>query len=140
MPLKGFTPYKKEDADKYNKFRWWAGITFGDMLDKAADLYPNKEALVDDTKRLTYLELREKTDRLAISLMELGIKKQDRVLLQLPNWSEFVYTYFAIQKIGAIVVLLLARHAQTEINHLCRLTGANHLLYPGQKDNEGQEE
>jgi len=124
MSLKGFTPYKKEDTDKYNKFRWWAGITFGDMLDKAADLYPNKEALVDDTKRLTYLELREKTDRLAISLMELGIKKQDRVLLQLPNWSEFVYSYFALQKIGAIAVLLITRHAQMEINYFCRLTGA----------------
>ena len=124
MPLEGFVPYEKEDADKYNKFRWWPGITFGDMLDKAADLYPNKEALVDNTSRLSYFQLREKANRLAISLTELGIKKQDRVLLQLPNWNEFVYSYFALQKIGAIVVLLIARYAQTELNHLCRLTKA----------------
>jgi len=124
MPLEGFTPYKKEDADKYTKFRWWPGITFGDMLDKAADVYPGKEALVGSTSRYTYSQLREKANRLAISLMELGIKKQDRVLLQLPNWNEFIYSYFAVQKIGAIVVLLLARHAQIEIDHICRLTGA----------------
>jgi len=124
MPLEGFTPYIKEDADKYNKFRWWPGITFGDMLDKAADLYPNKEALVDNFSRLTYSQVREKANRLAISLMELGIKKQDRVLLQLPNWSEFIISYFALQKIGAIVVLLIARYSQTEVSHLCHLTGA----------------
>jgi len=125
MPLKGFTPYKKEDADRYTKFRWWPGITFGDMLDKAADLYPNKEALVDNTSRLTYSQVREKANRLAISLMHLGIKPHDRVLLQLPNWNEFIYSFFAIQKIGAIDVLLLARHAQVEVDHICRLTGAS---------------
>lgn len=124
MPLEGFTPYQKEDADKYNKFRWWPGITMGDLLDKAADMYPNKEALVDNTSRYTYSGVREKANKLAISLMELGIKKQDRVLLQLPNWNEFVYSYFALQKIGAIVVLLLARHGQVEVDHICRLTRA----------------
>ena len=117
MALKHFVPFKKEDAEKYNSFRWWLGITFGDMLDKAAVLYPNKEALVDGTGRLTYSQLRDKVDRLALSLMDLGIKKQDRVLLQLPNWIEFVYAYFAIQKIGAITVLLLARHAQSSPTH-----------------------
>ncbi|MFC1991683.1 (2,3-dihydroxybenzoyl)adenylate synthase [Chloroflexota bacterium] len=130
MLLEGFTPYKKADAEKYTQLRWWSGIIFSDMLDKAADLYPNKEALVDDQGRLTYGQLREKVDRLAISLMKLGIKKQDRVLLQLPNWSEFVYSYFALQKIGAIVVLLLPRHAKLEINHLCSLTGAVAWILP----------
>ena len=130
MPLAGFIPYKKEDTDKYNKFRWWPGITFGDMLDKASSLYPNKEALVDSTSRLTYSQLREKADRLAISLMELGVKKQDRVLLHLPNWSEFVYSYFALQKIGAIVIPLIARYAQTEVEHLSRLTGATAWIVP----------
>lgn len=130
MPLEGFPGYKKEDTEKYRKFRWWLGITFGDMLDKASDLYPNKEASVDDKDRLTYAQLREKVDKLAIGLMKLGIKKQERVLLQLPNWSEFVYSYFALQKIGAIIVLLLPRHAQLEINHLRRLTGAVAWIVP----------
>jgi 2,3-dihydroxybenzoate-AMP ligase/mycobactin salicyl-AMP ligase len=44
MPLEGFPGYKKEDAERYRKLRWWLGITLGDMFDKAADLYPNKEA------------------------------------------------------------------------------------------------
>ena len=130
MPLKGFNPYGVKDAETYSKFRWWPGITFGDMLDKASDLYPNKQALVDDESRLTYAQLRENVDRLAIGLMELGVNKQDRVMLQLPNWNEFVYSYFALQKIGAIVVLLLPRHAPLEINHLRRLTGATTWIVP----------
>ena len=124
MPLKGFVPYKKEDAKKYNKFRWWPGITFGDLLDKAADVHPEKEALVDTTNHLTYSQVRNKANMLAISLMALGIKPRERILLQVPNWNEFIYSFFAIQKIGAIDVLLLARHAQVEIDHICRLTGA----------------
>ena len=122
--LDGFTPYKKEDAEKYNKFRWWAGLTFGDILDRAADIHPEKEAFVDGKTRLTYGEAREKTNRLAIGLMDLGIQPLERVLVQLPNWNEFVFAYFALQKIGAIPVLLIDRYRQFEINHLIRLTGA----------------
>jgi 2,3-dihydroxybenzoate-AMP ligase/mycobactin salicyl-AMP ligase len=125
MPLEGFTPYKKEDADKYNRLRWWSGIPMGDFLDKAADIYPDKEALVDGEKRLTYAQLKNKTDKLAIGFINLGIKPLDRILIQLPNWAEFIYTYFALQKIGAIPILLLAKHRQNEISHLQQLTGAN---------------
>lgn len=130
MPLKGIPPSRKEDADKYNKFRCWPGITMGDLLDKAADVYPDKEALVDKTSRYTYAQVRETANRLAVSLMDLGIRKQDRILLQLPNWKEFVWSYFALQKIGAIVTLLLARHGQAEINHISRLTKATAWIVP----------
>ena len=125
MTLEGFTPYKKEDADKYNRLRWWPGIPLGDLLDKAGDIYPDKEALVDGEKRLTYGQLKNKTDKLAIGFIDLGIKPLDRILVQLPNWAEFIYTYFALQKIGAIPILLLAKHRQNEISHLQQLTGAN---------------
>ena len=122
--LEGVTPYKKEDAEKYNKYRWWSGLTFGDVLDRAGDIHPEKEAFVDGKTRLTYGEAREKTNKLAISLMDLGIKPLERVLVQLPNWNEFVFAYFALQKIGAITVLLIDRYRQFEINHLVSLSGA----------------
>ena len=82
--LEGCAPYRKEDADKYNKLRWWSGLTFGDVFDRATDIHPEKEAFVDLYSRFTYGEAREKTDKLAVSLMDLGIKPKDRVLLQLP--------------------------------------------------------
>ena len=124
MSLEGFTPYRKEDAEKYNRLRWWPGLTLGDVLDKAADVYPDKVAFVDGRNRLTFGQAREKTNRLAVSLMKLGVLPQDRVLVQLPNWNEFVFAYFAVQKIGAIVVILIDRYRPYEIGHLIRITGA----------------
>ncbi|MFC1533782.1 AMP-binding protein [Thermodesulfobacteriota bacterium] len=130
MFLKGFNPYKEEDTEKYEGFRWWAGLTFSDILDKAADIYPENTALSDGKILMTYSQVRDKVDRLAISMMRLGIKEQERVLVQLPNWNEFVYSYFAVQKIGAIPVLLIDRYRQYEINHLCQLTGATAWILP----------
>ncbi len=130
MPLPGFVDYSEADAARYNRLRWWLGITLGDLLDRAADIYPEREALVDGSTRLTYSQLRDKTNRLAVALLDLGIKPKERVLLQLPNWGEFVYTYFALQKIGAIVVVLLARHGRVEIEHLCALCAPTWWILP----------
>ncbi|MBW2016541.1 MAG: AMP-binding protein [Deltaproteobacteria bacterium] len=128
--LEGFTPYRKEDAERYDRLRWWSGLTFGDILDRAAAVYPDKEAFVDGETRLTYARAKDAADRLAVSLMDLGIEPLDRVLVQLPNWNEFVYTYFALQKIGAITVLLIDRYRQYEVHHLLRLTDAVAWILP----------
>jgi 2,3-dihydroxybenzoate-AMP ligase len=130
MPLEGFRNYMKKDAEKYNKYRWWLGLTWGDIFNKATDLYPQKEALVDDTSRYTYSELREKVDRLAASLIGLGIRQGDFVMIQLPNWNEFIFSYFALQKIGAIVILLIPRHGKAEVSYLCELTKPKAWIIP----------
>jgi non-ribosomal peptide synthetase component E (peptide arylation enzyme) len=64
--------------------------------------------------------------------MKLGIRPNERVLLQLPNWHEFVFSFLALQKIGAIVVVLIPRHNQMEINHFCRLTNPVAWILPRQ--------
>lgn len=127
---KGFIPYKEDDAEKYNKFRWWFGHTLSDILDRAADIHPEKEAFVDQTTRLTYAQAREKVNRLAIGLLDLGIKPLDRVMVQLPNWHEFVFAYFALQKIGAIPLLLIDRYRQFELNHFINISGATSWIVP----------
>ena len=132
MAIEGFTEYAKEDRQKYNAMRWWLGMTWGDMFDKASDLYPDKVGLVDDMGRWTYSELRDKVDRLAISLIKLGINPRDWVLLQFPNWHEYILAFFAMQKIGALTVLLIPRHNQSEINHLCALTKPVAWIVPSQ--------
>jgi 2,3-dihydroxybenzoate-AMP ligase len=128
--LDGFTPYRKEEAETYNQLRWWAGLTLGDLLDRAADIYPNKEAFVDGECRLTFAQARDRANRLAISLMNLGIAPTERVLVQLPNWIEFGYVHFALQKIGAIDVLLIDRYRQHEIKYLIQLAGATTWVLP----------
>jgi 2,3-dihydroxybenzoate-AMP ligase/mycobactin salicyl-AMP ligase len=128
--LEGVPPYREEDIQKYISKRWWRGMTLGDILDRAADMHPDKEAFVDKINRYTYGQAREKVDKLAISLMQLGIKPLDRVLIQLPNWNEFVFAFFACQKIGAITVLLIERYRHFEIDRLINLTGATAWIVP----------
>jgi len=105
-------------------------LTIGALIDQAAAAAPAKVALIDDRVRLTRAQLRDQVNRLAAGLLRLGIEKGAAVLLQLPNWSEFVYSYFALQKIGAAPVLLISGYRQAEVDHLCRLTGATAWIVP----------
>ena len=130
MSETGYPKHSKEDVLKYSKYRWWLGMPLGDFIDRDADVFPNKEAVVDDKVRLTYSELRDKVNKLAVGLIRLGIKKGDAVLLQLPNWAEYVYSYFALQKIGAIPVVLISGYKQLEVGHLARLAEAKAWIVP----------
>lgn len=122
MKQEGFIPYDPKAVRLYDKRRWWLGLTLGGMFDKASDIYPTQEALVGAGRRYTYGELRRLVDGMAYRLLEDGLQSGDRVLLQLPNWPEFVISYFAAQKAGLVVVLLTVNHTSREINHLAALT------------------
>jgi len=128
--LEGTVPYKLEDEQEYINRGWWRGLTLSDYLDRAADIHPNKEAFVDRIGRYTYGQAREKVDRLSLGMIKSGINPLDRVLVQLPNWNEFIFAYFACQKIGAIPVLMIERHRQFEIDRLLKITGATAWIVP----------
>ncbi|MBW1799380.1 MAG: AMP-binding protein [Deltaproteobacteria bacterium] len=130
MAFEGFTPYDPEAAALYNKRKWWLGITLGDMFDKACDLYPDREALVGEGKRYTWTELRHIVDNMAYNLLHEGFERGDTVLLQTPNWPEFVISYFALQKAGLVMVLLTVNHTAREIAHLADLTGPKGWILP----------
>jgi 2,3-dihydroxybenzoate-AMP ligase len=123
-------PFPEELVKKYYAKHWWLGLTFGDILDQTSDMYSNREALVTERVRLTYRELREKVNRVAIAFLELGIQRGDKVIIQLPNWEEFFYVFFALHKIGAVAVLGLPRHAEREVKYLCALTEAVAWIVP----------
>jgi 2,3-dihydroxybenzoate-AMP ligase len=130
MAASDFPRHNEKDAAEYAKYRWWLGMPLGDLVDRAADVFPRKEAVVDDRVRITYGALREGVDRIAVGLMNLGIGKGDAALLQLPNWAEYVYSYFALQKIGAIPVVLISGYKQLEVGHLGLLTEAKAWILP----------
>ena len=130
MALEGFIGPHIEDEKRYIANGWWRNVTFGYALDEVAEKYPDKEAFVDNKVRLTFTQLRETINRLAANLVELGIVKGDRVLLQLPNWSEFLFSFYALQKIGVPAVLMLPRHGLREINHFSCMTKAEAWIMP----------
>lgn len=46
--LEGATPYPEEDTADYLRQRWWSGLTFGNLIDRAADIHPDREAFVNE--------------------------------------------------------------------------------------------
>ena len=119
-----------EVAARYRARGWWEGVTITQMLARSAERSPAKSALVCAGQRLSYRDLMQTSDRLACRFLEAGIEPLDRVVVQLPNGPEFVHTYFALTRIGAIPVMALRAHRHTEIRHFVRASGAIAYVIP----------
>jgi long-chain acyl-CoA synthetase len=85
------------------------GFFVGEILERAAQKYPEKTALISKEGELTFSALDEKVACLAAHLQSEGIKQGDRVGLFLPNSMATALSYYATQKIGASTVILDAR-------------------------------
>ena len=84
----------------------------------------DRVAIIDREQSVTYAQLNERSERLALSLLDEGLKPLDRVVMQLPNVVEFAYLYFALQKIGCIPIMALPSHRYREISQFVQLSGA----------------
>ncbi len=78
--------------------------TIGQLLEDKAKEHPDKEAVIFEDRRITYEELNEQAERLAHFLLKKGVKKGDKVALWLTNLPEWIVAWFAVPKIGAVVV------------------------------------
>ena len=134
--LDGFTPWPVELVKRYKEEGYWEGRTLGEMLDEAADKYGPREAVVgDDGTRYTYNELKRLSDRVALHLLEMGLKPKDRVLVQLHNVPEFVVLYFAMEKAALIPVMCLPQHRLHEMGFFGELTDAAAYIIPARLRN-----
>ena len=92
--------------------------TLSRMLDEVSKKYKKKEALLYEGKVITYRELDENANKAANALAGLGIGKGDRVAIMLPNIPEFVYSFFGIQKLGAVAVPFNTMYKGREITYI----------------------
>ena len=106
-----------------NNIGWW--------LTKRAFLTPDQEAYVDGHggERLTFAELNARANRTANAFAETGIEKGERVALLLMNSPEFVEAFFALGKIGAVVVPLNWRLVPDELEFILKDSGATRLIF-----------
>ncbi|MBI4589853.1 MAG: AMP-binding protein [Candidatus Rokubacteria bacterium] len=119
-----------ELISRYTQAGFWGQRIWTDYIDATSERASSRLALVDSAGRLTYSELRRAIDRLALHLLDLGIKKEDRFGLQLPNWREFVLMRFALAKIGAVAVPLPADWRRKEVEYVLGATEATGVLIP----------
>ena len=80
--------------------------TLADWLDDLAARHGEREALVDGARRWTYAELAVTTERIARGLVTVGVGKETRIGILLPNRAEWLVTAFAGFRLGALVVAL----------------------------------
>lgn len=77
-----------------------------DFLQKSADRFPDKIALIHNKQRLTYTEVEARANKLANALIKNGIKRGNRVVIYLPNSVESVISIFGILKASGIFVVI----------------------------------
>ena len=108
-------------------------MTIGDLLDRQADRFGSRDALVhvDWGLRYTWHEFREECDRIARGLMALGINKGDHVALWATNYPEWVIAQFATARIGAVLVTVNPAYRTHELEYLLRQSDAAALMLIG---------
>ncbi|WP_436534825.1 (2,3-dihydroxybenzoyl)adenylate synthase [Actinoplanes sp. HUAS TT8] len=102
-------------AERYRKLGYWTGQTLFELLTDSDHL------AVGD---LSYRRLRDRSLRLAAGLNHSGVRRGDRVVVQLPNVTEYFEVIFALFRLGALPVFALPAHRASEIGYFCSHTAA----------------
>jgi 2,3-dihydroxybenzoate-AMP ligase len=128
VSLPGFTPFPAAYAARYREAGYWRGETLSDLLQRSAERYGDKTALVEAGRRLSYAELQARAESLAAGLHELGLRANDRVIVQLPNGIALFESLFALFRLGALPVMALPAHRRRELLSFCAQAEARALI------------
>ena len=103
-------------------------LLLGEMMSRNARKFPDKEAMVYGQTRLTYKQFNARINRLAHALMDIGIKKNDKVAILAFNCNQFMETYFALAKIGGIAVPINFRLHPEEMTYVINQSDSKALI------------
>src|SRR5262245_46150543 len=90
-------------------------IAYGEMLTRPARLYPERVAIIFQGQRLTFRELDERANALAHALRGLGIGRGDRVAVFMTNRPEYVVSFFALARLGAVPTPMNPAYREREV-------------------------
>lgn len=96
----------------------WPTENIGDALQFQADKRPRSEAVICGSVRIDYETLNARSLAIQEQLNQLGLKKNDKVAVLFPNHPDFIAIFFAIVKIGAVVVPINPMLKSNEIAHI----------------------
>lgn len=103
-------------------------MNISNLLARHARKYPNHVAVISLGQETTYHQLDDQVNKIAGSLRASGIVNGDKVGIFMPNVQEFVSLYFAIQRIGAIVVPINAKFVTREIDYVLNHSDAKAIF------------
>ena len=116
------TPYDERPWLRFYADGVPADITVPDvpltrLLDESAERFGHNRALVFFGRSMSYARLRSAVDRLAAALAEIGVRKGDRVAVILPNCPQEIIAFYAVLRIGAIVVPTNPLYTASELRY-----------------------
>src|SRR5881409_283290 len=115
---------------RYQKSGHWGAETFYSILAARAAAHPDRIAIVDRGRRVTYGELRTRVDRVAAGFAALGIGPGDVVTIQMPNWAEFAYVFFALERLGAVANQIGSDFRSREVEYILRFSESRAFVCP----------
>ncbi len=128
----GTVPWPERAAREYTARGWWRGQALGTELWNAASARPGAVAVVDGETRLTQASVLARADALATRLIDdLGLRRGDRVVVQLTNSWQFVILLLACLRAGVIPVMALPAHRRHELAYLAGHSEAAAIVVPG---------
>ncbi len=105
-------------------------VTVGDLLDGAAERFPQNEILIDipKGKRYSYKSFQGIVNQIAKGFIKLGLEKGDRSVLWSPNRWEWIVTQFALAKIGAVLIGVDQSFQAPQMEYLLRQSDSKSLI------------
>lgn len=104
----------------------------GDIVSAGAKMFPEKNCIMFEDKKITYQQFNERINRLANALLTLGVTKGDRVLIMQTDCLQSLEINYALAKIGAVFIPLNYRFRQDEIDYLANNSEAK-FFFVGEK-------
>lgn len=103
-------------------------MTLGELLYENTKKFPRKLAVADVERRFTYAQFNERVNCLANAMLDLGIRKGDKVAVYARNSIEYLEIFYATAKIGVVLVTLNFWLRMSELAVLCNHSDATFLF------------
>jgi fatty-acyl-CoA synthase len=103
----------------------WDGKTIGSALDEGALKYGDKVAMVFHNGAVTYNQLKQTSNIIARGFLSLGVGKADKVAIWMAGYAEWAYVYYALARIGAIMVPVNTRYRPEEVKYVVNKSKAS---------------
>jgi non-ribosomal peptide synthetase component E (peptide arylation enzyme) len=122
------TRYTPELIAEYRRKGYWDDVSLSGLWDRNAEDYPDKEAIADSRTRLTWGQAKQWIDRIALGLVDNGIKGDELIVVQLVNSVELCLTRVACEKAGVLCLPVLRTLREKYMEYVLRDTGAVGVL------------
>src|SRR5713226_3819068 len=119
-----------ELVERYTRWGHWGTESFYVTLARRAAAHPHRVAIVDAKGPVTYGELLARVDRVAAGLQALGVGPGNVVTIQMPNWAEFAYAFFACERVGAVANQVGPDYRSREVDYILRFSESRVFVCP----------